>query len=172
MLASAAMTHAVRDREGTRPRVSATPFATGLALHALLGPRDHLEPRDGDAIAARDAQSVHSRRDALQGAVDIAHGLTSRRRQRQIPLALDAHRVAFARLLVELGVALLPLRRELLGRGLELLGLAGVALTLLLEALAQLCQRARRERRRELPRRFLLDRRRLGRRLRRGQGFV
>src|SRR5207247_9384396 len=78
----------------------------------------------------------------------------------------------FARLLVELGVALLALRRELLGRGLELLGLARVALALLLQALAQLRQRARRERRRELPSWFLLDRRRLGGRLRREPGLV
>src|SRR5712691_3959457 len=121
MAPSAATTHAVRDRGWTRARVSATPFATGLAFHTLLRPRDHLEPRDRDAIAAGNAQSVQSRRDALQGAVDVADGLSSGRRQRQIPLAFDADRVAFARLLVELGVALLALRRELLGRGFELL---------------------------------------------------
>src|SRR5438105_8700711 len=172
MVASAATTHAVRDRAWTRPLVSATPFATGLAFHALLRPRDHLEPRDRDAITAGDAQSVQSRRDALQGAVDVADGLARRGRQGQITFAFDAHRVTFARLLVELGVALLALRRELLGRGLELLGLTRVALALLLEALAQLRQRARRKRRRELPRRFLLDRRRLGRRLRRGERLV
>src|SRR5438552_457269 len=123
MVASAATTHAVRDRAWTRPLVSATPFATGLAFHTLLRPRDHLEPRDRDAITAGDAQSVQSRRDALQGAADVADGLARRGRQGQIPFAFDAHRVTFARLLVELGVALLALRRELLGRGLELLGL-------------------------------------------------
>src|SRR5438477_8314811 len=172
MVASAATTHAVRDRAWTRPLVSATPFATGLAFHTLLRPRDHLEPRDRDAITAGDAQSVQSRRDALQGAVDVADGLARRGRQGQIPFAFDAHRVTFARLLVELGVALLALRRELLGRGLELLGLARVAPALLLETLAQLRQRARRERRRELLRRFVLAGPALRPRFRRRQGLV
>src|ERR1700741_5396997 len=57
-----------------RPRGGAStglspPLATGLALHALLRPRDHFEAGDRNAIAARDAESeavvVHLRQRAL-----------------------------------------------------------------------------------------------------------
>src|SRR5580765_4349637 len=126
MPTSAAMTHAVRARDVVPPRASATPFATSLALHALLGPRDDFEPCERDAIQAGDAHAVHARGYALERAVDVVDRLARRRREREIALALDAHRVALARLFVELSVTLLPLRRELLGRGLELLGLTGV----------------------------------------------
>src|SRR6476620_10050456 len=47
------------------------PFATSLALHALLGPRQHLEPADRDAVTARDAYAEGTQRDALQRAFDL-----------------------------------------------------------------------------------------------------
>src|SRR3954465_6494288 len=111
---SAAATHAVRDAGVVRPLVSATPFATSLALHTLLGPRNDLEPCDRDPVEARDAHSVHPRRDAQQRAIDVVHGLTRGSRQREIALAFDADRVALPRLLVELRIALFAFRRELL----------------------------------------------------------
>src|SRR4051812_18382358 len=172
MPASAARTHAVRARGRVLPAASAAPFATGLALHALLRPRNDLEACDRDAITARDAYAVEAGRDALQGAVDVLDRLARGGRQRQVALAFHADGVALARLLVELRVALLALRRELLGRRLELLGLAGMARARFVEELAQLFERARGERRRELPgRRLLFDRRWLGCGLRRGRGL-
>ena len=54
-----------------------------------------------------------------------------RRRQQQVALALDVDGVALARLLVELGVALVAVLRELLGFRLELVGLREVARPLL-----------------------------------------
>src|SRR5665811_1137549 len=117
MTASAATTHVVRERV---PRASATPFATGLALHALLRPRDDLEPGDGNAIETGDAHAVHTGWYALQRSIDVVDRLARGRRQREVALTLDARRVAFARLFVELGVALLAVGRELLGRCLQL----------------------------------------------------
>ncbi len=109
--------------------------------------------------------------DARQRAFDVVDGLARGRRQGEVALALDADRVALARLLVELGVALFAFGRQRLGLGLQLVGLAPVPAALLLQALAQLRERARRERRRQLLRRRLrsgrrrdLDRLRLRRR--------
>src|SRR4051812_8957896 len=168
---SAAATHAVRERDVVRALVSATPFATSLALHALLGPRDDLEPPDRDAVEAGHANAVHPCGNAKQCAVDVVDGLARRGRQREVALALDAYGVALARLLVELRIALFSLRRELLGRRLELLGLARMTGARLVEQLAQLVECARRERRRQvLRRRFFLDRARPRGRLRCGGG--
>src|SRR5262249_45269647 len=158
MAISAATTQAARDLEWVRPLASATPFATGLALHALLGPRDHLEPGNRNAIEAGDAHAVHPGRDAIERAIDVLDGLARRRRKREITLALDADRVAFTRFLVELRIALLTLRCELLRGRFELLGLACMAFARLLEQLAEFRQGARGQRRRQPLHRLLLDR--------------
>src|SRR5262245_61156006 len=47
------------------------PFATSLALHALLGPREHLEAADRNAVTARDAHAVGAQRNALQRPLDL-----------------------------------------------------------------------------------------------------
>src|SRR5262245_36998853 len=138
-----------------RPRGGAwvslpAPLATGLALHALLGPRDDFEPSNRDPIAARDTQPVRAVVHARERALDVVDGLARACRQREVAFALDAHRVAFARLFVELRVALLALGREHLGLGLQDFGLSEVAVALVDQPFAQLLERARRERRRQL----------------------
>ena len=137
---------------------STAPLAAGLALDALDRPREHLEPRQRDAIAARDAHAERVLRHLTQRAFDVLDGLSRGRREREVTLALDVDRVALARLLVELRVALLAFAREQVGLGRELVGLAEVAGPLGLESLAELLERARRQGRRQLL---------LGRRLRR-----
>ena len=74
---------------------------------------------------------------------DVVDGLARRGREREVALALDAERVALARLLVELRVAGLALVRERLGLGLEPLGLARVLAPLLDELDPQPLHRAR-----------------------------
>src|SRR6516162_10080009 len=104
-------THQVRaDVRGRDP--SAASFATLLALDALLGPRNDLETCDRNPVATRHTQSVGAVGHACQRTLDVVDGLTRARRQREIALALDAHGVALARLLVELRIALFALARE------------------------------------------------------------
>src|SRR5215204_2192635 len=105
--------HHPRVRERILVTLSA-PFATGLALHAHLGPRNDFQPRDRNAIATRHAQSEGPLREPFERAFDLLDRLPRAGRQREVAFALDTHRVALTRLLVELRVALLPLRRELL----------------------------------------------------------
>src|SRR5436190_20756866 len=71
-------------RPGTRASALSAPFATGLALDALLGPRDHLEPADRDPVAARHTDAVRTQRDALERAVDLVDRLAGGGRQREI----------------------------------------------------------------------------------------
>ena len=54
---------------------SSAPLAAGLALHALHGPRDHLEPGERDAVAARDAQTERAVGHLAQRAVDVVDRL-------------------------------------------------------------------------------------------------
>ena len=61
-----------------------------------------------------------------QRALDVVDRLARGGRQGEVAFALDADRVALARLLVELRVALLAFAREQLGLGRQLLGLAQV----------------------------------------------
>jgi hypothetical protein len=89
--------------------LSTAPLAAGLALHALHRPREHLEARQRDAVAARDAQAERVVGHLPQRALDVLDGLARGGRQREVALTLDVDRVALARLLVELGVALLAL---------------------------------------------------------------
>src|SRR4051812_34980542 len=105
------------DRTRGVPVSSAAPFATGLALDALLGPRDDLEARHRNPVAARHAQSEGALGQQFERPVDLVDGLARGGRQREIALAFDAHRVAFARLLVELGVTLLAILGKLFGLG-------------------------------------------------------
>src|SRR3954468_22265907 len=87
------------------PARSATPFSTRLALHALIGPRDRLEPRHRNAIATDLAVAVRTVFHARERLGDVVDGLARRGRECEIALALDAQRVALARLFVELRVA-------------------------------------------------------------------
>src|SRR5436309_13330728 len=96
-------TEATIHAERARTRVGdalPAPLATCLALHALLGPRDHFQPRDRDAIAARHAQSVRAEIHPLQRPLDVIDGLARTGRQCEVAFAFDAHGVALARLLV------------------------------------------------------------------------
>ena len=117
----------------------------GLALDAQRGERQRLEAGHGDLLAAPLADAVGADVHAAQGPVDLLHRLGRRGRQRQVALPLDVEGVALARLLVELGVARLPLGGQRLGLGGQVVGLADVGLPLLLEEAAQLVERLGRE---------------------------
>ena len=80
---------------------------------------------------------------APQGAVDLLDGGHGLGRQREVALAVDGHRPAFAGLLVELHVARLPLEGERLGLGPQVGGLVLVDLTLLEQELALLLEELR-----------------------------
>ena len=67
----------------------------------------------------------------LERGVDVGDGLAGLRRQREVALALDDHRVALAALVVELHVAHLLLLDERVGLVLEPHRLAGERLALL-----------------------------------------
>src|SRR5262245_30136742 len=145
-----------RMRTTSRLRVtSPAALATGFALHTLLRPRNHLEARNRNPVAAREAQAVRPFVHARERALDVVDGLACTRRQCEVALTLDADGVAFARLLVELGVALLALARENFGFGLELLGLPAVPIAFLDQPFLELGERARCVRRRKLLRRRL-----------------
>src|SRR6476661_6492952 len=122
---------------------SAAPFDTLLAVDAGLGPRDGLEARHRDPPACGRAQPVRAVLHTLERGVDLLDRLTRGRREHEVALALDADGVALARLLVELRVALLALGDQRLGLGLELRGLAHVAVALLEQELLQLLERLR-----------------------------
>src|SRR5260221_1569364 len=162
--AIAMITQRVRVRVPVGVR-SPAPLAAGLALHALHRPRQHLEPRQRNALSARGTQPERVLVELAQRAVDVVDRLARGGREREVSLPLHVHRVALARLLVELGVALLALAGEQIGLGRELVGLAQMVRALLFEAFAQLLQRAGCERRRQLPGlgrcRHFLDRLRL-----------
>src|SRR6476661_5521203 len=66
------------------PARSATPLSTRLALHALVGPRDRLEPRHRDAITADLAVAVAAVVHAQQRLRDVVDGLARRCREREI----------------------------------------------------------------------------------------
>src|ERR1700704_6902827 len=84
-------------------------FGTSLAVHALLGVRDRLQPLEREPAAGREADPVGTRLDSRQRTIDRVDDLARRRGQHQVTLAFDVHRVAFAGLLVELGVARIAL---------------------------------------------------------------
>src|SRR6476660_4598244 len=94
---------------------SAAPFDTLLALHAGLGPWDRLEPRHRDAPAGRRAEPVGPCVHPRERGIDLLDGLARSGRQHEVALTLHADGVALARLLVELGVALLALGHERVG---------------------------------------------------------
>src|SRR5437879_6316648 len=100
------------------------PFATSLALHTLLGPRNDCETRDRNAVAARHAQAICAVLHASKRAFDVVDGLAGGGRERKITFALDAYRVTLARLLVELRVALFTFVGELFGFGQQFLSLS------------------------------------------------
>src|SRR5680860_341045 len=110
---------------------------TGLAVDALLGVRDGLEPLEGDPPSRGHAQAVSAGVHAGQGPVDRLHDAARRRRQQQVALTLDVDGVALARLLVELGVTGVAFHGERVGLGLELVGLAQVASPLVLQPAPQ-----------------------------------
>src|SRR5205085_11047699 len=87
----------------------------GLGNGAQAGP--------GDGLAAALAHAVGALLDLLQGPVDLLDLGPGLGRQGQVALTLDVHRAALARLLVELDVARLHLPGQLVGLGLERLGL-------------------------------------------------
>src|SRR5262245_55301406 len=116
------------------------PLDTLLAVDAELRPRDRLEPGHVDPAAGRDADAVRAVLHPLQRPVDLVDGLARVRGEHQVALTLDGDGVALARLLVELGVALLPLGHEHVGVGLQLHRLLEVAGPLLDEQLLQLLQ--------------------------------
>src|SRR5689334_14223916 len=124
---------------------SAAPFDTLLAVDAGLGPRDGLEPRHRDPPTRGRAEPVRAVLHALERGVDLLDRLPCGGRQHEVALALDADRVALARLLVELRVALLALGDQRLGLRLELGRLADVAVALLEQELLQLLERLRRD---------------------------
>ena len=143
-----------------RPR-STAPLATGLALHALHGPREHLEPRERDAIAARDAEAEGVRRTSARSARSMSSTVwravadSARSRSRStftVSPSPDSSSNWVS-----------PCSRSLASRSASAASSSAwrrwrVALGL--EPLPQLLERARRERRRQLL---------LGRRLRRGR---
>src|SRR6476659_7025931 len=128
---------------------SPAPLAAGLALHALHRPRQHLEPGERYALPTGRAEPERVLVELTQRAVDLFDGLARGGGQRKVTLTLHVHRVALARFLVELGVALLAFAGEQIGLGRQLVGLAHVVLAFLFEAFPQLLQRAGCERRRE-----------------------
>src|SRR5690606_1344200 len=100
-------------RRGGRP--SPPSFGTRLAVDADVGPRDRLQALDRDLAARVRAHAVGALSDPGERRVDLLHQLAGLGRQQEVALALDADGVALARLLVELGVARLPLAGQLLG---------------------------------------------------------
>src|SRR5690349_12985679 len=111
-------------RTARRRSPSSTPsFGTRLAVDADIGPRDRLEPLDGDPAARVRADAVRAPPHPRQRGVDLVDHVPGLRREQEVAFALDVHGVAFARLLVELRVPTLTLARQLLGLGHELLGL-------------------------------------------------
>ena len=130
--------HAVERRVRAGREVSlAASLGTSLAVDAGLGVRQGLEALEVDAPTGGEAQAVGAVLHALERAVDLVDDLLRRRREQEVALALDVDGVALARLLVELRVAALALGGELLGLGLELVGLLDVAGPLLEQARLQ-----------------------------------
>ena len=79
--------------------------------------RHGLETGGRDPLAASLAEAVDALVHAGQRAVDGIDGGPGGRREGEVALALDVDRVALARLLVELGVARLPIDGQSLGLG-------------------------------------------------------
>src|ERR1700712_1595676 len=95
-----------------RGPLAAWPLDTLLAIHAELGPRNRFEAGDNDATTRGDADAVGAVVHPLQCPIDLVHRLAGIRGEHQVTFALDRDGVALARLLVELGVTLLPLVHE------------------------------------------------------------
>ena len=93
--------------------------STSTVAHGIASSRSRGIGRpDSDRVA------VGAVGDAHQGGVDVGDGLAGLRRQRQVALALDDHRVALAALVVELHVAHLAVLDQRVRLVLEAHGLA------------------------------------------------
>ena len=116
---------------------SASALGTRLAVDAHLRPRDRLEPLERDLAPRGLAHAVLVALHPIQRVVDLLDHLAGRRREQQVPLALDVDGVALAGLLVELGVARLALAGELLRLGGEVVRLMEEPRLLVDELLAE-----------------------------------
>src|SRR3954470_4641685 len=138
----AMITRRVRVLDPTRSAggftASAPALTTRLAADTQVGPRNGLQARDRNAIAAHLAVAVAVLGHPVEGLLDVLDGLAGRGRQRKVALTLDGQRVALAALLVELRVARFTLAGDLLGLRGERLRLLEVHLPFGEQLLAQL----------------------------------
>ena len=102
-------------------------------LHAThnRGIRQGPEPGLRDRLSAVLARAVELGLDGLEGEVDLVDGGQRLRREGEIALPVHGDGAALARLLVELDVAGLPVERQRLRLGPQVLGLTLVDLALL-----------------------------------------
>src|SRR5262245_59936811 len=108
----------------SRPDRLPAPDPADLLLDQHRRPRDSLQALPRDRDPGDDRVAVRPGGHPLQRGVDLGDGLAGLRRQRQVALALDDHRVALAALVVELHVAHLTILDEGVGLVLEAAGLA------------------------------------------------